>query len=175
MRRWLPLREKIAEPLGVDEIQAAWGIHQVVNENMANAARIHAVERGKDPRSYPLFAFGGAGPVHAYRVAEILGLSTMIVPPGAGAASALGFLVAPLAFDFVRSSYFRSLEVDWELVNRLYKEMEQEGSGLLASSGVEPAQITVSRTADMRYAGRATRSAWPFRGGRSLRRVFPSW
>lgn len=147
------IRESIAEPLGLDDVQAAWGIHQVVNENMANAARIHAVERGKDPKSYPLFAFGGAGPAHAYRVAQILGLDTLIVPPGAGAASALGFLVAPLAFDFVRSAYYRLDQVDWAAVNRLYREMEAEGRALLESSGVAPDEISLSRTAEMRYLG----------------------
>ena len=147
------IRESIAEPLGLDDVQAAWGIHQVVNENMANAARIHAVERGKDPKSYPLFAFGGAGPAHAYRVAQILGLDTLIVPPGAGAASALGFLVAPLAFDFVRSAYYRLDQVDWAAVNRLYRDMEDEGRALLESSGVAPDEISLSRTAEMRYLG----------------------
>jgi len=147
------IRDRVAKPLGMDEVRAAWGIHQVVNENMASAARIHAIERGKDPRAYPLFAFGGAGPVHAYRVARILGLSTLLVPPGAGAASALGFLVAPLAFDFVRSAYFRLDQLDWETLNRLYGEMEEEGFGLLQSSGVAREDMAVSRTADMRYRG----------------------
>ncbi len=147
------IRERVAEPLGLDEMQAAWGIHQVVNENMANAARIHAVERGKDPRAYPLFAFGGAGPVHAFRVAQILGLDTLIVPPGAGAASALGFLVAPLAFDFVRSAYYRLDQMDWGVVNRLYREMEDEGRKLLESSGVARDEMSVARTAEMRYLG----------------------
>jgi N-methylhydantoinase A len=145
--------ERVAKPIGVDVIQAAWGIHQVVNENMANASRIHAIERGKNPKAYPLFAFGGAGPVHAYRVAEILGLDTVIVPPGAGAASALGFLVAPLAFDFVRSSYYRLDGIDWEAVNRLYEEMESEGGRLLVSSGASREDVSVARSADMRYVG----------------------
>lgn len=147
------IRDRVGDPLGLDVTQAAWGVHQVVNENMANAARIHAVERGKDPRSYPLFAFGGAGPVHAYRVARILNLDTIIVPPGAGAASALGFLVAPLAFDFVRSAYFRLDQLDWAALNRVFGEMEAEGRDLLAASGVAAGDITVVRTAEMRYIG----------------------
>ena len=95
----------LGERLGLSATEAAWGVHQVVNENMAGAARIHAVERGKDPRAYPLFAFGGAGPVHAYRVAKILDVPELVIPLGAGVTSALGFLVAPLAFDFVRSFF----------------------------------------------------------------------
>src|SRR5207302_870540 len=96
--------EQIARPLGTSLTDAAWAIHRVVNENMASAARIHAVERGRDVRRYPLFAFGGAGPVHAFRVAEILGLREVIAPFGAGVGSTIGFLVAPLAFDFVRGA-----------------------------------------------------------------------
>ncbi len=88
----------LGQRLGLDEIATAWGIHQVVNEQMASAARIHAIEQGKDPRSYAIFAFGGAGPVHAYRVAEILHSPEIVIPLGAGVASTIGFLVAPLAF-----------------------------------------------------------------------------
>ena len=80
---------------------------------MAGAARIHAVERGKDPRAYPLFAFGGAGPVHAYRVAKILDAPELVIPLGAGVTSALGFLVAPLAFDFVRSFFSPLADLDF--------------------------------------------------------------
>ncbi|HEX7101793.1 MAG TPA: hydantoinase/oxoprolinase family protein, partial [Nitrolancea sp.] len=79
--------ERVAKPLGLSVVEAAWGIHQLVNENMANAARVHAIERGADPRAYPLFAFGGAGPVHAFRVAKILHAPGVIVPAGAGVGS----------------------------------------------------------------------------------------
>ena len=96
------IEERVAVPLGLTVTQAAWGIHQVVNENMANAARIHAIERGKNARQFPLLAFGGAGPVHAYGVASTLHSPAIILPLGAGVASTLGFLTAPLSFDFVR-------------------------------------------------------------------------
>jgi N-methylhydantoinase A len=147
------IEQKIARPLGMDGVEAARGIHQVVNENMANAARIHAVERGKDPRAYPLFAFGGAGPVHGYRVARALGVSGFIAPLGAGATSAFGFLCAPLAFDFKRSLYGRLDELDWSEVNRALEEMEGEGRDLLRASGVEDTEIQVRRLSEMRYAG----------------------
>ena len=143
----------IARPLGLDPIEAAWGIHQVVNENMANAARIHAIERGKDPRAYPLFAFGGAGPVHAYRVARALGVPGFVAPLGAGATSAFGFLCAPLSFDFVRSLYGRLDELDWSGVNEALEEMEAEGRDLLRASGVADADIRVRRLCEMRYTG----------------------
>ncbi len=99
--------ERLGKPLKMTAEQVAWGIHQIVNENMANAARAHLGERGKDPRRMPMYAFGGAGPVHGYRVAEILRLPALISPFGAGVGSTFGLLAAPLAFDFVRSAYSR--------------------------------------------------------------------
>src|SRR5438034_4413261 len=91
----------LAEPLGLAPLAAAWGIYTIVCENMAAAARVHIVEKGRDPRRYAMVAFGGAGPAHAARVARILGVGEVIVPPASGAASALGFLVAPLSFELV--------------------------------------------------------------------------
>jgi N-methylhydantoinase A len=143
----------LGETIGLGTIETAWGIHQVVNEQMAGAARMHAVEQGKDPRDYPVFGFGGAGPVHAYRVAEILHAPELIVPLGAGVLSSLGFLVAPLAFDFVRSFVGRLDELDWDEVNARYSEMEAEGRAILGSAGADRAEITVSRTAELRYVG----------------------
>jgi N-methylhydantoinase A len=147
------VEEGIAGPLGLDPVEAAWGVHQVVNENMANAARVHAIERGKDPRAHPLFAFGGAGPVHAYRVARALGVPGFIAPLGAGATSAFGFLCAPLSFDFVRSLYGRLDELDWAAANRALGEMEERGRDLLRASGVGEADVRVRRLCDMRYVG----------------------
>jgi N-methylhydantoinase A len=147
------IEEKIAPPLGLDAVEAAWGIHQVVNENMANAARVHAIERGKDPRAYPLFAFGGAGPVHGYRVARALGVPSFIAPLGAGATSAFGFLCAPLSFDFVRSLYGRLHELDWSGANEALEEMEEEGRDLLRASGVADGDVMVRRLCEMRYVG----------------------
>ncbi|MCA1722731.1 MAG: hydantoinase/oxoprolinase family protein [Thermomicrobia bacterium] len=141
----------LGDRLGLSAIEAAWGIHQVVNENMAGAARIHAVERGKDPRAFPLFAFGGAGPGHAYRVAKILDAPELVVPLGAGVTSALGFLVAPLAFDYVRSFFSPLQDLDFDHVTALLDEMEQAGRATLAAAGVAPEQITYRRTAEMRY------------------------
>jgi N-methylhydantoinase A len=147
------IEEKVARPLGVDAIEAAWGIHQVVNENMANAARVHAIERGKDPRAHPLFAFGGAGPVHAYRVARTLGVPGFVAPLGAGATSAFGFLCAPLSFDLARSLHGRLDQLDWSGINGALEEMEQEGRDLLRASGVAGADVRVRRLCEMRYVG----------------------
>jgi N-methylhydantoinase A len=159
------IAEKIAGPLGMSVEQAAWGIHQIANENMANAARVHVLERGKDPQRFPLFAFGGAGPVHAYRIALSLGSPALLVPYGAGVMSTLGFLSAPLAFDFVRSWRGQLLDLDWEKANGLFEAMEAEGRALLEASGVAPEAISHRREADMRYVGQGHEIRVPLPGG----------
>jgi N-methylhydantoinase A len=157
---------EVGRRLGMETIEAAWAIHQVVNESMAAAARVHAVERGKDVRAYPLFAFGGAGPVHAHRVAAILGVREILCPFAAGVGSTVGFLAAPLAFDFVRSHYGVLDRLDWKAIDALYGEMEAEGRRLLAEAGVPPEQITATRNADMRLFGQAHQIAVPIPPGR---------
>ncbi len=162
----LAIKERIADPSGLSLQEAAWGIHQIVNESMANAARVHTLERGKDPHRFPVFAFGGAGPVHGYRIAKALGSPALIAPFGAGVMSAIGFLTAPLAFDFVRSWPGRLDAIDWQKANALLGEMESEGSALLEQSGVSPAQIWHQRVADIRYVGQGHEIQVPFPGGR---------
>jgi len=124
------------------------------------------LERGKDPHRFPVFAFGGAGPVHGYRIAKALGSPALIAPFGAGVMSAIGFLTAPLAFDFVRSWPGRLDALDWQKANALLGEMEAEGSALLEQSGVSPAQIWHQRAADIRYVGQGHEIQVPFPGGR---------
>jgi N-methylhydantoinase A len=147
------IRTKIAEPLEMSPTRAAWGIHQLVNEGMAGAARVHAIERGKDPRALPLFAFGGAGPGHGFGVARILHSPRLIVPFGAGVTSTVGFLTAPLAFDFVRSFVHQLDTVDWDHINALLADMAAQGDAILARSGVAADERRVTRQADLRYAG----------------------
>ena len=143
----------VAEPLGISIEQAAWGIHQIANENMANAARVHTLERGRDPRKFPLFAFGGGGPAQAYRIAVSLGSPEMIVPLGAGVMSTVGFLSAPLAFDFVRSRTGLLNDIDWSEANSMLAEMESQGQVLLSQSGIQNDQIKHRRSVDMRLVG----------------------
>ena len=147
------VEEKVARPMGLTTTEAAWGIHRVVNENMAAAARVHGIERGKDLRAYPLFAFGGAGPVHAWQVGRILKVPRVLVPFGAGAMSAYGLLAAPLAFDFVRTATQRLDAAHWGQINGLFGEMEEEGRAVLRRAEVEATEITIRRTAEMRYTG----------------------
>lgn len=143
----------VAEPLGLSVTAAAWGIHQVVNEQMAGAARIHAIERGEDARTFPLFAFGGAGPVHAYGVASILRSPEVIIPFGAGVASTIGFLVAPISFDFVRTYVGKLDTLDWEQVAHRFDEMTHEGTTMLTSAGTSEDVISYQRFAELRYVG----------------------
>lgn len=162
----LAIKERIADPSGLSLEEATWGIHQIVNESMANAARVHTLERGKDPHRFPVFAFGGAGPVHGYRIAKALGSPALIAPFGAGVMSAVGFLTAPLAFDFVRSWPGRLDAIDWQKANALLGEMEAEGSALLEQSGVSSAQIWHQRAADIRYVGQGHEIQIPLPDGR---------
>jgi N-methylhydantoinase A len=147
------IEERVARPMGLGLTEAAWGIHRVVNENMAGAARVHGIERGKDLRGYPLFAFGGAGPVHAWQVGQILRVPRVLVPSGAGALSAYGLLAAPLAFDFVRTAPQRMAAADWGLITGLFEEMEAEGRRIVRGAGVADQDVTVRRSAEMRYLG----------------------
>ena len=144
---------RLAAPLGLDPVRAARGIHDVVNENMANAVRIHIAEKGEDPRKYTLVATGGAGPVHACHVAAKLNMRRVICPPSAGVASSLGLLVAPPKMDLVRTYATPLDETDWDYLARVYGEMEEELSRRLAEVGVRPDEVQFSRVADMRYTG----------------------
>jgi len=143
----------VGRTMGLAVTEAAWGIHRVVNENMAAAARVHGIERGKDLRAYPLFAFGGAGPVHAWHVGRILKVPRVLVPFGAGAMSAYGLLAAPLAFDFVSTASQRLDTADWSQINRLYEEMEAEGRAILQNAAVADRDVRIRRTAEMHYTG----------------------
>ncbi len=157
---------RVATPLGLSVEDAAWGIHKVVTESMAAAARVHLVEKGKDPRRYAMVGFGGAGPAHAAGVARVLGVAEVIIPPASGAASALGFLAAPLSFELVRSHPVRfSGEFDADAVNGVLAELEAEGRRRLAEAGVDAAAVTVERSADMRLTGQMHEIAVPLPAG----------
>ena len=115
------IEARLAAPMGMSVTQAARGIHEVVNENMGTAARMHAAEQGLDIRGSALVAFGGAGPVHAYGVAKLLGLNKVICPLGAGVMSSLGMLVAPKSYSAVQSYISQLDDVDWGHVNDIFK------------------------------------------------------
>ncbi len=143
--------EKLAKPLGLSITEASWGIHRVVTENMTGAARIHILEKGKDPRRFAIVAFGGAGPIHAWQVAKLIGSSRIISPLSAGVMSAIGFLVTPVATDFVQTYISNLDEVDWQRVNTIMEDMEKRAIAQVTMGGVPPDKIVISRSADMRY------------------------
>jgi N-methylhydantoinase A/oxoprolinase/acetone carboxylase beta subunit len=149
------IEEKIARPLGVPFIQAVWGIHDLINETMAAAAKTHIAEGGGNPKVVTLAAFGGAGPVHAYGLAKKLGSPRLIVPPNAGVGSALGFFTAPRAFDLVRSHKVALDVADFGKIESIFQEMEAEGVKTLQKSGTEE-DIIFERSVDVRFVGQGS-------------------
>jgi N-methylhydantoinase A len=144
---------RFASAIGLGVQEAAAAIHRVVNENMAAAARMHAIERGRDLRRFALVATGGAGPVHAWGVARALGIRKIVYPPSAGVASAFGMLTARPAFDFTRSLPAPLAEVCWNEVRGLLEEMRREGVGHLLRTGVVDADVSLEIAADARHLG----------------------
>jgi N-methylhydantoinase A len=143
----------LADALGIAPVLAARGIYRVVTEAMASAARAHATDRGVDYRGLPLFAFGGAGPLHACGVADLLQSSSVIVPPRSSVLSAFGTLVTPLRLDLVRSDLVRLDNVDWARTEAVIGELEKEGRAALMEAGCSAADIEIHIGADMRYFG----------------------
>jgi N-methylhydantoinase A/oxoprolinase/acetone carboxylase beta subunit len=156
------VEEKIARPLGVSFIQAIWGIHDLINETMAAAAKTHIAEKGGNPKIVTVAAFGGAGPVHAYGLAKKLGAPKLIVPPNAGVGSALGFFTAPRAFDLVRSHKVSLGDADFNEIEKIFKDLEAEGMKTLQKAGTGE-RIHVERSLDMRFVGQGSETNVPLR------------
>ena len=146
------IANEVALRLGLAPEMAALGVIEMVDENMANAARVHAIESGKSYEGRTLIAFGGGGPVHAFRVAEKLGIGRVLVPSGAGVGSAIGFLRAPVAYEVVRSLYQRFSTFDLDAVNALLSDMSAEAAEVVRQ-GSFGAPTTETRIAYMRYVG----------------------
>jgi N-methylhydantoinase A len=142
----------VAGPLGIDNDAAVVGVGEMVVENMANAARVHAVDRGRDLGGGAMVAFGGAAPLHACRLAERLGTHTVIVPPGAGVGSAIGFLRAPVSYELVRTCHQQLDRFDREPVNRVLEELLTEAR-LVVSEADGSAALVETLYASMRYRG----------------------
>ena len=145
--------QAVGGPLTLSTEEAASGISEIVVENMANAARVHAVERGKNHEGRTLIAFGGAAPVHAARLAQKLGIERVVVPTAAGVGSAVGFLRAPISYEVVRSRYACLDDTfDPGLANAIYSEMRAEAEAIVTGAAPD-AELVETRTADMRYRG----------------------
>ena len=147
------IERNIGGPLGLDLTAAAWGIHEIINEDVARAFRIHASERGVDYRNCSMIAFGGSGPIHALRVARKLKIPRVISPPRAGVFSAFGLLVSPLSFDVLRSCRIPLEAVTPEKLREEFEPLVSTAKELLRQSGVEAKELHITRRLDMRYQG----------------------
>ncbi|MCC6534243.1 MAG: hydantoinase/oxoprolinase family protein [Burkholderiales bacterium] len=145
--------DTLAPATGLDSGQLAWGIHSVVNESMAAAARVHIAERGHDARKFALLVTGGGGPVHGCEVARRLGIRRLICPPAAGVASALGLLVAPARIDRSQTLAKRLSELDWQALEAAYRALEDDAGRVVTATLSAAAKPAVQRLADMRFAG----------------------
>jgi N-methylhydantoinase A len=146
------LEEKVAKPLGTTVVGAAFGIHDLINETMAAAAKTHIAEKGGNPNIVTISAFGGAGPVHAYGLAKKIGAPRILVPPLAGVGSALGFFTAPVAFDLTRSHRVTLDDADFDEIEQLFKKLEDEGAAVLRQAGKDE-KVIFERTLMMRFVG----------------------
>ncbi len=146
------LQKTLGTVLDMDPETAAYGLCEVVDENMANAARVHAVENGEDLSEYTMIAFGGAAPLHAGRLCEKLGVARLLVPPGAGVGSAIGFLRAPFSFEANRSVYMRLTDFRASVIQRLLADLENEATAFVRTCEAD-APIQAEFKAYMRYSG----------------------
>ncbi|MGC3938627.1 hydantoinase/oxoprolinase family protein [Roseobacter sp. EG26] len=146
------LMSELGETLDMDAATSAFGLAEVVDENMANAARVHAVENGEDLSEYTMIAFGGAAPLHAGRLCEKLGVDRLLVPPGAGVGSAIGFLRAPFSFEANRSVYMKLSDFDAVRIQALLSELQSEATGFVRNCDAT-ADILSEFKVYMRYTG----------------------
>lgn len=147
------IEEFVANPLGLSVTEAALGIHDVVNSNMARAMRAVSVERGRDPSMLALVAFGGAGPVHANRLAKQLKIKKILIPLAAGVTTAVGMLASDVKFDFTRTYVAPLDRVDLEIVHQLYDEMQAQAIDMLKTT--EAPAIELMKSVSIRYMGQA--------------------
>ncbi|MFT5362570.1 MAG: N-methylhydantoinase A [Dinoroseobacter sp.] len=146
------LEAVLGAPLDMDAETAAFGLAEVVDENMANAARVHAVENGEDLSDYTMIAFGGAAPLHAGRLCQKLGISRLLVPPGAGVGSAIGFLRAPFSFEATRSVYMKLSAFAPDTIKTLLGELQTDATSFVRTCDAEAAIECIFKVY-MRYSG----------------------
>jgi N-methylhydantoinase A/oxoprolinase/acetone carboxylase beta subunit len=158
------VEEKIAKPLGVSFIQAVWGIHNLINETMAAAAKTHIAEKGGNPKIVTIAAFGGAGPVHAYGLARKLGAPRLLVPPNAGVGSAMGFFTAPRAFDLLRSHKVPLTSVNFSEIEDIFRGLEADAAKILKKEAADE-MIRYERSLDMRFVGQGAEINVPVPAG----------
>jgi N-methylhydantoinase A len=158
------IETSIAQPLGLSLEQAAWGIHTIVNTNMELATRVVSIERGRDPRTLTLVAFGGSGPVHGCRLAQALGIPRVILPAAAGVTAAIGLLAAEVRFDVSRTYVGRLDALEPPRLDAMYAEMAAQAGEVVRDSAVGH-RMTVTRSVDARYVGQGYELTVPVPGG----------
>jgi N-methylhydantoinase A len=147
------LRERVAKPLGMEVTAAADGILRIAVTAMSYAVKGVTTERGLDAGDFALVAYGGAGPLHAVEVAREIGIRTVIIPTAPGVFSAFGMLFSDLRYDFVRTWFTPLEDAPFDGIERVYRELEDEGRAAIAAAAVKSSKIIVKRAADMRYVG----------------------
>ena len=145
--------------------ETAWGVHSVVNENMAAAARVHVAERGRHASEFALLATGGGGPLHACEVASRLGIGRVILPPGAGVASALGLLMAPARIDRVTTVARRLSAIDWAGLEKAFRGLERDARAVIDETLTDHAKVSVQRAGDLRFVGQGFELVTPLPAG----------
>ena len=158
--------QKVAGMLELDKHWASLGILETVDENMANAAKVHAVERGRVLNRHAMIAFGGGAPLHACRIARKLGIERVIIPKGAGVGSALGFLRAPMSFEVVRSFKTQFSHFELEQVNRILEEMSREAHSMNLQQNAGSEETVEERKVDVRYLGQGHELTIPINPGK---------
>lgn len=164
------IREHIAKPLGIGVIEAAHGIREIANVNMARAIRSVTVERGRDPRQMSLMAFGGSGPSHAVDVARMLGIKRVVVPMLSGVFSSVGMLASDIEHNFVRTIVRRLASARGEEIDPIVARLTAEGTDMLAREGYRGRAAELHLSADLRYLGQSSELTVPFPAGRFTER-----
>jgi N-methylhydantoinase A len=144
---------KLGQPLNLDSARTAWGIHEIINEDVARAFRMHASELGLDYRGCTMVAFGGSGPLHALRIARKLRIPRVILPSGAGVFSAIGLLVSPLSFETLLSFRIKLQDITAERFDLTFAPLAEQASNVLLHAGLSPADIRLEKRLDLRFAG----------------------
>jgi N-methylhydantoinase A len=147
------IQTSLADPLGISAEEAAWGIHETVTGNMAQAAAVHAIEKGLNISRFSLVPIGGAGPVHACNMARKMGVEKLICPAGAGVASAIGMLGSPISFEIAKTNLARLDSVNWPSIHKMIHDMSDRGRALIRDAGIGEETVTVQYSAMMRYVG----------------------
>ena len=159
------IEERCARPLGMDPVEAAHGIVEIANAAMVNALRLVSVQRGLDPRDFALVAFGGAGPLHANRLAEEIEVPVTVIPISPGTTSAIGLLVTDLTHDYATSFIQRTDAAELAAIEDAFRQLEEQGRSALDREGVEPRQMLLRRQLEMRYVGQSFELVIPLPDG----------